>query len=81
MNAAECETQMRRMTEGERGCANPSEHLSRIERFLIRLGILATPEESVYLAAADERLDHIQEHLNWARRGYALKCGREGCDL
>ena len=52
-----------------------------IERLLIRLGILATPAESEYLAWADERLDHIAEHANWAKRGYHLLCGRPGCDL
>lgn len=32
-----------------------------IERLLIRLGVLATPEEDVYYAWADERLDQLAE--------------------
>lgn len=75
----ECESKMRKITNGERGCADPSAHLSRIERFLIRLGILATTEQSESLSRVDEDIDHRADHQRWLRRGYRLVCGRKDC--
>lgn len=43
--------------------------------------VVATPEESEYLAWADEYIDHLNEHQNWHKRGYRLVCDRPGCKV
>lgn len=75
----DCEQRMREMTNGERGCADPSAHLNRLEKFLIRLGILATPEQSEVYDAIDKDIDHREMHARWLARGYAYMCDRPEC--
>lgn len=42
--------------------------LRRLEHVLIRVGFLATAEESEYYAWADSRLDELEQELRLARR-------------
>lgn len=46
-----------------------------------KLNVVATPEESEYLAWADEYLDHLTEHKRWHDRGYRFVCKRPDCKV
>lgn len=49
--------------------------IAAIERFLVRTGFLAAPEQSAYCAWADCRLDELAAELRRSRQAHPMQAG------